>query len=99
LEEHTQVAIDTQSTTAYTQHVVVRALTADAPVIDGIVEEVFPIEAATDLGVFFDARGDDARMAANIEAMTASTGRFLDDGTVDAVPTGRYVMGVPGAGV
>ena len=99
LEEHTQVAIDTQSTTAYTQHVVVRASTADAPVIDGIVEEVFPIEAATDLGVFFDAGGDDARMAANIEAMTASTGRFLDDGTVDAVPTGRYVMGVPGAGV
>ncbi|MEH6623495.1 MULTISPECIES: EthD domain-containing protein [Dietzia] len=99
LEEHTQVAIDTQSTTAYTQHVVVRALTADAPVIDGIVEEVFPIEAATDLGVFFDAGGDDSRMAANIEAMTASTGRFLDDGTVDAVPTGRYVMGVPGAGV
>lgn len=55
--------------------------------------------ACGDLGVFFDARGDDARMAATIEAMTASTGRFLDDGTVDAVPTGRYVMGVPGAGV
>lgn len=99
LEEHTQVAIDTQSTTGYTQHVVVRALTSDAPTIDGIVEEVFPVEAATDLGVFFDARGDDARMAANIESMTASTGRFLDEGTVDAVPTGRYVMSVRGASV
>lgn len=99
LEEHTQVAIDTQSTTAYTQHAVVRALTDDAPTIDGIVEEVFPVEAATDLGVFFDARGDDARMAANIEAMTASTGRFLDEGTVDAVPTGRYVMSIRGASV
>lgn len=99
LEEHTRVAIETQSTTAYTQHVVVRALTADAPTIDGIVEEVFPIEAATDLGVFFDARGDDERMAANIRAMTTSTARFLDEGTVDAVPTGRYVMGIRGTGV
>lgn len=99
LEEHTQVAIDTQSTTGYTQHVVVRALTEGAPEIAGIVEEVFPIEAARDLGVFFDARGDDDRMAANIQQMTASTARFLDDGTVDAIPTGRYVMSVPGRAV
>ncbi|AWH91756.1 EthD domain-containing protein [Dietzia lutea] len=99
LEEHTRVAIDTQSTTSYTQHVVVRALTPGAPRIDGIVEEVFPAEAATDLGVFFDARGDDERMTANMRAMTASTARFLDDGTVDAVPTGRYVVGVRAAGV
>ena len=99
LEEHTQVAIDTQSTTGYTQHVVVRALTPDAPEIAGIVEEIFPVEAAGDLGVFFDSRGDDARMAANMRAMTASTARFLDDGTVDAVPTGRYVVSVPGVSV
>lgn len=99
LEDHTQVAIDTQSTTAYTQHAVVRPLTDDAPVIDGIVEEVFPIEAVHDLGVFFDSRGSDERMAANIHAMTASTARFLDEGTVDAVPTGRYVVGVPGRSV
>lgn len=95
LEEHTTVAIETQSTTGYTQHVVVRALTPDAPEIDGIVEEIFPIGAVTDLGVFFDSRGDDARMAANTGAMTASTSRFLDDGAVDAIPTGRYLMRVP----
>nr|WP_241730237.1 EthD domain-containing protein [Dietzia aerolata] len=96
LEDHTRVAIDTQSTTGYTQHVVVRALTEDAPVIDGIVEEIFPIEAARDLGVFFDSRGSEDRMAANVRAMTTSTARFLDQGTVDAVPTGRYVMSVRG---
>lgn len=73
-----------------------RALTADAPEIDGIVEEMFPIGAVTDLGVLFDAPGDEARMTANMKAMTASTGRFLDDGMVDAIPTGRYVVGVPG---
>ena len=99
LEEHTAVAIDTQSTTAYTQHAVVRPLTDDAPGIEAIVEEVFPIEAVRDLGVFFDSRGSDERMTANIQAMTASTARFLDDGTVDAVPTGRYVVGVPGRSV
>lgn len=96
LEEHTSVAVETQSTIGYTQHAVVRALTGDAPGIEGIVEEVFPLGAVTDLGVFFDSRGDDARMAAHTGAMTASTGRFLDDGTVDAIPTGRYVMGVRG---
>lgn len=94
LEEHTTVAVETQATTAYTQHVVVRALTADAPSIDGMVEEIFPLGAVGDLGVFFDARGDDERLAANTRAMAASTGRFLDDGEVDAIPTGRYVMGV-----
>lgn len=99
LEEHTTVAIETQSTTGYTQHVVVRSLTPGGPEIDGIVEEMFPIGAVSDLGVFFDARGDDARMAANAGAMTASTQRFLDDGAVDAIPTGRYVMGVRGSGV
>ena len=99
LEEHTTVAINTQSTTSYTQHAVVRPLTEDAPAIAAIVEEVFPIEAVRDLGVFFDSRGSRERMNANVTAMTASTGRFLDEGTVDAVPTGRYVVGVRERGV
>ena len=96
LEEHTTVAVDTQSTSGYLQHVVVRALTEDAPRIDAIVEEVLPLAAATDLTVFFGAPGDEARMAANMQAMGASTARFLDDGTVDAIPTGRYVMRIRG---
>lgn len=99
LEEHTPLAIETQSTFGYAQHVLVRALTEGAPEIEAVVEEVFPIEAARDLGVFFDSRGDDARMKANIESMAASTARFLDDGTVDAIPTGRYVVGIRAARV
>ncbi|MGX1767419.1 hypothetical protein ACWIFB_06275 [Dietzia sp. NPDC055340] len=99
LDHHTTVAVDTQSTTGYTQHVVVRALTDDAPEIDGIVEEIFPIAAVSDLGVFFDAPGDEARMAENMRTMTASTSRFLDEGTVDAVPTGRYEMEVRRPGI
>ena len=46
---HTSVAIETQSTFGYTQNWVVRTLTPDAPGIAGIVEELFPAEAITDL--------------------------------------------------
>ena len=43
-DDHTQVAIDTQSTFGYTQNAVVRALTEDSPPISAIVEELFPIQ-------------------------------------------------------
>ena len=56
--DHTPVAIATQSTFGYTQNAVVRALTPDAPVIDAIVEELFPIEATRDLHAFFGAADD-----------------------------------------
>ncbi len=45
-DDHTQVAIDTQSTFGYTQNAVVRALTEDSPPISAIVEELFPIQTA-----------------------------------------------------
>ena len=38
--DHTPVAIETQSTFGYTQNAVVQALTADAPVLAAIVEEL-----------------------------------------------------------
>ena len=46
--EHKKVALETQSTFAYVRNAVVRPLTPDAPVWDGIVEEGFPIGALTD---------------------------------------------------
>ena len=57
--DHTPVAIETQSTFGYTQNAVVRPLTAGAPVIDAIVEELFPLEATSDLHAFFGAADDD----------------------------------------
>ncbi|HEU4361602.1 MAG TPA: EthD domain-containing protein, partial [Mycobacterium sp.] len=56
--DHTPVAIDTQATFGYTQNVVVRALTANAPAIDGIVEELFPDGAGSDPHLFYGARDD-----------------------------------------
>jgi hypothetical protein len=75
---HTSVAINTQSTFRYVQNVVLRPLTAGAPPYAAIVEECFPIEATTDLHVFFDALGDEARLARHMAAMSESCDRFMD---------------------
>ncbi len=91
-DDHTPVAIETQSTFRYVQDVVVRPLTAGAPEIDGIVEECFPIEALTDLHAFFDAVGDDERLTRNLGRMTESVARFGANASIDVVPTSEYVI-------
>jgi hypothetical protein len=88
---HSQLAIDTQSTFGYTQNVVVRAVTDGAPAFAGIVEELFPPEALTDLHAFFDAVGDDDKLTKNMTAMGESTERFGASETIDVVPTSQYV--------
>lgn len=92
--DHTPVAIETQSTFGYTQNVVWRALTPDAPAIDGIVEELFPSEAIADLGAFFGA-ADDADLADRMSRMIASTSAFGANENIDTVPTSRYVLRTP----
>ena len=89
---HSQLAVDTQSTFGYTQNVVVRSLTADAPAFDGIVEELFPVEALTDLHAFFDAVGDDEKLTKNMTAMGESTARFGATENIDVVPTSQYIF-------
>lgn len=92
--DHTPVAIATQSTFGYTQNAVVRALTPGAPVIDAIVEELFPLEATRDLHAFFDA-GNDDELQRRMNQMVASTSAFGANRDVDTVPTSRYVMRSP----
>jgi hypothetical protein len=91
---HTTVAIETQATFGYTQNVVWRALTPDAPRIDGIVEELFPPEAITDLRAFFGP-ADDADLADRMNRMIASTSAFGASEDIDTVPTSRYVLRTP----
>ena len=63
----------------YVRNEVVRALTAGAPSIDGIVEEAWPSAAhVTDPMLFFNAGGDDAVLAANVGAMLESVNACLD---------------------
>ncbi|OBG18784.1 EthD domain-containing protein [Mycobacterium sp. 852002-51057_SCH5723018] len=92
--DHTSVAIETQSTFGYTQNLVVRSLTPDAPGIAGIVEELFPAEAITDLKAFFGAADDDD-LQSRIEQMVASTTAFGANQNIDTVPTSRYVFKTP----
>ena len=92
--EHTPVAIETQSTFGYVQNAVVRALTPDAPVVDAIVEELFPMAAVGDLAAFFGA-ADDADLQSRMERMMASIARFGADRDVDTIPTSRYVLRDP----
>ncbi len=92
--DHTAVAIETQSTFGYTQNAVVRALTPDAPQLSGIVEELFPAEAITDLKAFFGA-ADDADLQQRLGRMVASTSAFGANENIDTVPTSRYVLKTP----
>lgn len=89
---HTQVAIDTQSTFEYAQNLVLRALTPDAPPLDALVEECFPMAALTDPLTFFDATGDKAKFEANLKAMIASVNRFIVMGQLDVIPTSQYCL-------
>lgn len=91
---HTSVAIETQSTFGYTQNWVVRTLTPDAPGISGIVEELFPAEAITDLKAFFGA-ADDNDLQDRLGRMVASTSAFGANENIDTVPTSRYVFRTP----
>jgi hypothetical protein len=92
--DHTPVAIETQSTFGYTQNAVVRTLTPGAPAIDAIVEELFPVEAISDLRAFFGAADDDD-LRDRMERMLASTAAFGANRDVDTVPTSRYVFRTP----
>ena len=91
---HTPVAIETQSTFGYTQNAVVHALTPDAPELAGIVEELFPAEAITDLKAFFGA-ADDADLQHRLGRMVESTSAFGANKNIDTVPTSRYVLKTP----
>ncbi|KKB97721.1 EthD domain-containing protein [Mycolicibacter arupensis] len=92
--DHTPVAIDTQATFGYTQNVVIRALTEDAPGIDAIVEENFPDEAVSDPYAFYGA-ADQADLTDRVGRMVASVSAFGAHLNIDTVPTSRYVFRTP----
>ena len=75
----------------------VRPLTAGAPPLSAIVEELFPLEAVGSLHAFFGA-ADDAELADRMGRMIASTSAFGANENIDTVPTGRYVFRSPFTG-
>jgi hypothetical protein len=92
--DHTPVAIQTQATFGYTQNWVVRTLTPNAPAIAGIVEELFPTDAISDLKAFFGA-ADDNDLQDRVSRMVASTTAFGANENIDTVPTSRYLLKTP----
>ena len=92
---HTQVAIDTQSTCRYTQNVIVRALTKEAPDYVAIVEEGYPDKSAMfDPMIFYDAKGDKDRMLKNIQLMMESCSGFIDfeEFPTDLIAMSQYIV-------
>jgi len=87
---HKRVALETQCTYAYVRNVVVRALTAEAPPWEGIVEEGFPADAVTDPARWYCAEGDPEKLQAHIARMLESVRAFLDLDRVETHPFSEY---------
>lgn len=94
-DDHTAVAIETQTNFEYVQNLVVRPLTPDAPPFAAIVEECFPMAALEDRALYFDAVGDPARLDANYARMMASCARFMGRAGGDCIPTSQYDIKTP----
>lgn len=92
-DDHTDIAIETQSTFIYRQNLVVRTLTEDAPECAAIVEEAFPGEAMSSQHAFYDAVGDDDKLERNRMRLWESSRRFVDVATIEVVPTSEYTWG------
>ncbi len=89
-QDHTAVAIETQSNFEYVQNLIIRPLTYGAPDFAAMVEECFPAAAFTDEQVYFDAVDDPAKLKANQTRMADSCARFIDFDRIDCLPTSQF---------
>ena len=87
---HTQVAMDTQATFGYVQNRVVSVVTADAPHVDAIVEELFPSEAMSDVHAYYGSGGDQAELDRRLTLLMTSVATMGADRDLDLVATSRY---------
>jgi hypothetical protein len=77
----------------YVRNEVVRAVTPDAPEIDGIVEEAWPSPLhITDPMLFFRGEGDPERLQRNIELMLESVTAFIDMDRMRNVCMSEYLL-------
>ncbi len=88
--QHTQVAIETQSNFEYRQNLITRRLTPESGLYDAIIEECFPIEALTDALDYFDAPNDPEKMQVNLRRMMESVAKFIDHNRMDCIPTSQF---------
>jgi hypothetical protein len=88
---HTPVVIETQSTFAYRQNLVLQPLSGNAPPIDAIVEESFPAAAMDSPYAFYDADSDE-QLRQRVEAMIESCARFIDFERITVIPMSDYLL-------
>lgn len=90
LGSHTQIAIDTQSTFGYRQHIVGDVITGGSPHFDAIIEENFPAAAMTSQEAFYDCVGDPDEYQRRLGIMIESVLRFIDMETLEIMPATEY---------
>jgi hypothetical protein len=96
-EVQSPVSGELQPRCRYVRNQVVRALTAEAPVVDGIVDEAWPSAAhVADPMLFFDAGGDRDVLRANVERMLASGAGCLDMDRFRTATMSEYLLKTPG---
>jgi len=93
MRDQTVVGPATQDTFYYGQNIVIRPLTVDAPPLDGIVDECYPIEALTDHLVYWKASGSEEVFQAHLKREMDNVARFLDGDNVSAFVTSTYRFG------
>jgi hypothetical protein len=82
-----------QPRTRYVRNAVARAITPDAPPIEGIVEEAWPSpEHMTDPMLFYCADGDPERMQRHLAEMLESVTAFLDLSELRSFTTSEYLL-------
>lgn len=90
--QHTEVALRTQSTFGYRQNLVVAPLTGAAKDHSAIVEEHFPQAAMDSIAVFFNAEGDAEKLQRHRQQMGVSCGRFIDPDSINVVHMSEYII-------
>jgi len=88
-QEHTDVAIRTQSTFGYRQYEILEVVSGTF-YADAIVEEHFPLEALSNPAVYF-AAADASELKAHLDEMMASCDRFIDPDSINVVHMTEYV--------
>ena len=77
----------------YVRNAVFRPLTADAPPLQGIVEEAWPsLEHVTDPMLFYCADGDPDRMEAHVTQMLEEITAFTDLSTLRSVTMSEWIL-------
>jgi len=91
-QQHTAVAIETQSTTGYRQNVVIEALTDGALTQHAIIEENFPPAALHSRQAFYNAGDNEALYREREQKMIESCSRFIDFSRMDCIPMSEYIL-------